>query len=254
TRYFSVPVRLLRGLISGEKPIKEFTSDVVDYSLYYHAKHSLYGEKGEKGGYNSIETQMRAAGKFLHVKIGNIDTVIHNGEGLYNQYQKENYCGINTNIIWDYKEHNKTDYQIALFCAFCATRSIIGKSEYKKTNIKMIVARMFGYNNYSEMVADTPNITAKNVNKRIIESRKKEIAEREKYLTRYHYDKILSDLEIKWGLKRYSDHTRGMLISYILDYGKLAEINESSKKIVQIVRLKELKEQARIKAKQKYSK
>lgn len=251
TRYFSVPIRLLRGLISGEKPIREFTSDVVNYSLYYHAKHSLYGDEGEGGGYNSMETQIKAASDFLHVKIGNIDAVIRKGEQLYNQSKKENYCGINTDIIWDYKNNNKTEYQIALLCAFCATRSIIGKGEYKKTNIKMIVARMFGYNNYPELVSDTPNITAKNVSKRILELRRKEIAEREKYLKRYQYDKILFDLEDKWGLKRYSDHIRGVFISYNLDYNALANINEKSKKSTRINELKKLKEQARIKSKRK---
>ena len=251
TRYFSVPIRLLQGLISGKKPIQEFGHDVVHYSLYYHAKHSFYGDEGEGGGYNSIETQIKAAADFLHVKIGSIDNVIRNGEHLYNQYQKENYCGINTNIIWDYNNNNKTNYQIALLCAFCATRSIIGKGEYKKTNINMIVARMFGYNNYYEMVDDKPNITAKNVNKGIIELRKKEIAEREKYLKRYHYDKILSALEIKWGLKRYSDHVRGVFISYTLDYNTLANINEKSKKSAQINELKILKGKARIKSKER---
>jgi hypothetical protein len=251
TRYFSVPIRLLRGVISGEKPIQEFASDTIDYSLYYHAKHSFYGDEGVGGGYNSMETQIKSAADFLHVKIGNINSIISKGEQLYNQYRKENYCGINTDIIWDYINNPKTGYQKALFCAFCATRSIIGKSEYKKTNIDMIVARMFGYNNYPELIANTPNITAKNVKKEILELRRKEIAEREKYLKRYHYDKILFDLEDKWGLKRYSSHVRGVFISYTLDYNALANINEKSKKSTRISELKKQKEQARIKAKER---
>jgi hypothetical protein len=251
TRYFSVPIRLLRGVISREKPIQEFGRDVVNYSLYYHAKHSFYGDEGEGGGYNSIETQIKAAADFLHVEIRNINNSISKGEQLYNQYQKENYCGINTNIIWDYINNPKTDYQIALLCAFCATRSIIGKGDYKKTNINMIVARMFGYNNYSELVADTPKITAKNIKKEIIELRKKELEEREKYLTRYHYNKILFDLEDKWGLKRYSDHVRGIFISYTLNHNALSNINEKSKKTTRINELKKLKEQARIQSKKR---
>lgn len=249
-KYFIVPISLLRGLISAEKGIKEFVQEVVKYSLYYHAIHSPYGEEGEYGGYNTIETQIKAAAYFLNVKIGGINNTIEKGKLLYDKfYEKDVFCMINTEVLWKYHNEIKTAYQIALFCGFCATRSIIGDSQCKKTNKGMIIARMFGYKNQAELIANTPKVTAKNISKKEIEQRKEEIEQRNKYATRYHFDKIMLDLECDWGLKRYSDHIRGMFISYSLGFNELAKINEKSKKTNKLNDLKEAKRQARENAK-----
>ena len=49
-KYFTVPIGLLRGLISGRKDIKDFVQDVVRYSLYYHAVHLPYSHDDEDEG------------------------------------------------------------------------------------------------------------------------------------------------------------------------------------------------------------
>lgn len=239
TKYFTVPTALLQGLISGERDIKDCMQDVVGYSIYYHAINLPYSDDSETGEANKIETQIKAAANFLNVKTGSIGTSLTQGRLLYEKYHgKGSYCGINTKIVWNYNESPKTDYQIALFCCFCATRSIIGVSKYRKTNRDLIVARMFGYTNKEEMIRIPQNIT------------EKEIAAREKYQTRYHIDKILTDLELNWGLKRYGSHIRGMYISYSLTLGELAKICEQSKKKTKIEYLKEKKKQAAGMAKQ----
>ena len=251
-KYFTVPIGLLRGLISGRKDIKDFVQDVVRYSLYYHAVHLPYSHDDEDEGIeaNKMTTQIKAAADFLNVRIGNIQVCLDEGERLYNEYHKQgNYCGINTRIIWDYHNNPKTLYQIAVFCTFCATRSIIGKGEYKNTNRDMITARMFGYSNKAEMLDNTPKLTPRNISKEERAIREKEIAEREKYLTRYHSDKVLTELELSWGLKRYADHIRGMYISYESDLATLAKVCEQSKKSVKVDALKEAKRQAKLAAK-----
>ncbi len=113
----------------------------------------------------------------------------------------------------------------------------------------MITARMFGYSNKAEMLDNTPKLTPRNISKEERAIREKEIAEREKYLTRYHSDKVLTELELSWGLKRYADHIRGMYISYESDLATLAKVCEQSKKSVKVDALKEAKRQAKLAAK-----
>lgn len=161
TKYFTVPIRLLRGLISGEKDIEDCMNDIIRYSTYCHAIRLPYSIDDEDEGIeaNKMETQIKAGASFLNVRLGHIPTAIREGKRLYDEYYKQGpYCGVNTEIIWDYRDNPKTPYQIAVFCAFCATRSIIGKGKYKKTNRGLIAARMFGYTSTAEMSNDTPQI------------------------------------------------------------------------------------------------
>lgn len=245
TKYFTVPIGMLKGLISGERDMMKCASDIVGYSLYYHAVRLPFMAEG-----NEITTQLKAAAKFLNIRIGSIEEALRVGKALYEKYHRKGaYCGVNTEIVWQYYNGPKTPYQIAQFCAFCATRSIIGKGEYKKTNRNLIAARMFGYTNKEEMQNNTPDLTVKNISKKVRAIREKEIEERSKYQTRYHSDKILTDLELNWGLKRYADHIRGMYISYSMDLAELAKICEQSKKSVRLDALKEAKRLARLSAK-----
>lgn len=247
TKYFTVPIALLQGLISGERNVKDCMQDIVRYSMYFHAINLPYSDDSETGEANKMDTQIKAAANFLNVKIGDLNTSLTEGKRLYEKYHKKgSCCGVNTEIVWDYNNNPKTDYQIALFCAFCATRSIIGDGGYKKTNRDLIAARMFGYTNKEEMLKNTPNITVNNISKSVRSIREKEIAEREKYQNRYHSDKVLTDLELDWGLKRYGNHIRGMYISYSVSLEELAKVCEQSKKKAKIDDLKEKKRQAKI--------
>lgn len=245
TKYFTVPIGMLKGLISGERDMMECASDIIDYSLYYHAVRLPFTSEC-----NEITTQLKASAEFFNVRLPSIEAVLRSGKALYEKYHRKGaYCGVNTEIVWQYHDSPKTPYQIAQFCAFCATRSIIGKGEYKKTNRDLITARMFGYTNKEEMQNNIPNLAVKNISKKIRVIREKEIEERNKYQTRYHSDKILTDLELNWGLKRYADHIRGMYISYSMDLTELAKICEQSKKSVRLDALKEAKRLARLSAK-----
>ena len=247
TKYFVVPIPLIKGILTGEKGIKECIQEIVAYSLYSHTKYLPFGiedEDDEKDA-NNPTTQIKSSAKFLNVKLGSAEQTIRNGDILFKKfYGKYSYCGIRTNTIWDYDSTSKTERQIAQFCAFCATRSILGKGRYKKTNTKLIIARMFGYNTIDEFNADTPKIV-KNISKAERERRLHILEYREKYAKRYHIDKILTDLEINWGLKRYADNIRGMYISYEFSLQELAKLCEENKRSVQKCRLKEEKRKAK---------
>ena len=226
-------------------------SEIIDYSIYCHAVRLPYSSDDEDEGIvaNKMETQIKAGAHFLNVKLGSVQACLREGELLYNKYHKQgSYCGVNTQIIWDYYKNPKTPYQTALFCAFCATRSIIGKAAYKRTNKKLIIARMFGYSTFNDFEKDAPIMNVRNISKEEKERRMIVAECRQKYCNRYHIDKILTDLELYWGLKRYADHIRGMYISYEYNLITLAKICENSKRTVKINALKEEKRQAKLAA------
>jgi hypothetical protein len=249
TKYFNVPIPLLKGVLTGEKEIGDFTQEVVRYSLYRHAKHLPYSDDPNAVEPNKISTQIKAAASFLNVNIGNIDRSISEGRDLFSQHgDKGTFCGINATILWDYNDNPKTERQIAQLCAFCATKSIIGKAAYKRTNKKLIVARMFGYSTFADFEKDAPALTARNISKEARTIREVAAERRRKYCDRYHIDKILTDLECDWGLKRYADHIRGMYISYESDLATLAQVCEDSKRSVKVDALKEAKRQAKLAA------
>jgi hypothetical protein len=57
-------------------------------------------------------------------------------------------------------------------------------------------------------------------------------------------DKLITDLELNWNLKTFSNHLRGMYVSYDLDYKEIARISEASKQSAKVKNLKALKKQA----------
>ena len=51
----------------------------------------------------------------------------------------------------------------------------------------------------------------------------------QKYSMRYHIDNVLLELQMNWGLKLYSDHSRGFYLSFTKSLEELAVINIESK-------------------------
>ena len=60
TKYFTVPIGMLKGLISGERDMMECASDIIDYSLYYHAVRLPFTSEC-----NEITTQLKASAEFF---------------------------------------------------------------------------------------------------------------------------------------------------------------------------------------------
>jgi hypothetical protein len=69
------------------------------------------------------------------------------------------------------------------------------------------------------------------------------------YLKRYWKDKILNDLELSWGLKRYADHERCMWITFEkdIDHNYLAKLSHENKKTNRLKTLNAKKKAAKIK-------
>jgi hypothetical protein len=132
---------------------------------------------------------------------------------------------IGKHLAFEFRDNPKTEFEQAQLLAYIAINSIIGTKKYTKTNRKHIVSRMFGYASFSKMS-------------------EKELSEiQNKYLTRYHFDRVILHLELNWNICTYSNKMRGIYISmknkFPLD--ELIALAEKRKQSNRITELKKMK-------------
>ena len=136
-------------------------------------------------------------------------------------------------LLFEFRDNQKSESDVAQLAAYMAIRSIMGKRQFAKTNKQLIVARMFGFSSH----------------KAIPEQLKPAIKDLMiKYSNRYHIDKLLQQLELKWHVVTYSHHMRGLYVGINIDLDTLALVAEVKKQKHQIEVLKNAKSQARTKA------
>lgn len=212
-RYFSFPIVLLDGIFENKM---QCLNQMFDYSAY---KKSLDYEGNESERY-------KQALKYLGVTNENEKKSIENGKYLIDSIPDNlPTTSINIDVFFDYYKNSKTEYEIAQLTAVLAIKSILGKKDYYKTNKKLIIARMFGFNSVKELPENT-HILLK------------------KYSNKYQIDKLLNELQLYWGLKLFSDHCRGFYLSFKLSLKDLAKINIEAKKSVKLNDLKLRKKEA----------
>ncbi|WP_169704751.1 hypothetical protein [Runella slithyformis] len=123
-------------------------------------------------------------------------------------------------IIFDFYKKPKSDFDKAVFCAFCGLRSIIGTKSYVKTNNGLLLARMFGYRSTAEfaVVKQKPAYFKSHFS----------TAQKVRYqLT----EKIIKrELSLSWGLKYYSNQSKGFYVSFSMDFESLVTHAEKSRK------------------------
>lgn len=135
------------------------------------------------------------------------------------------FVGFEANMLREFLENDKDDFEIECLGAFLATRSIIGTKPYCKTNKTLIHARMFGYRSAKELPEQLTPL-------------------QQKYKIRWHMDRLLLELQTNWHLKTISNHQRGMCISYELSYEQLALQVEKNKQKIKYQQLRENKRKA----------
>ncbi len=144
--------------------------------------------------------------------------------------------------LFNFRDHDKTEFELAQFTVFIALRSIIGgKRQYAKTNKLHIASRMFGYASHKHLPDKfSPAI--------------KELFN--KYTNRYHIDKVLQELELNWNVKIYSKNMRGMLVAMgnKIKMEDLILAAETQKRKNRIEALIKSKDEARVKALQQLNK
>lgn len=197
TKYFTFPIVLLEGAFSD---IQKVCSDIICYSVYFYSK-SMNGD--------SESEKMEKAAKALHVSLGSTKESLRKATELDRRNCKT-MTSINTTIVWDYRFNYKSQFEIAVFAAFCAIRSIIGMKSYCKTTNLFLLSRMAGEPcqvDYSELPGAL-----------------------HKYCNEYQLKKIKSELVLHWGLKYYSHFTRGFYVSFSMNLPDLVLQAETRKK------------------------
>ncbi|WP_185286758.1 hypothetical protein [Chryseobacterium indologenes] len=215
-KYFNFPVQIMQGVLKANGQIKkEFLNSLLYYAIY---KHSLFIE--DLNEYEETEEErFKRSAQWLDVSLGNLDYALSKGETQYSKYKNTKvFTGLNTKIFWDFYKNDKTDYQWECLFAFLALKSIIGKKHYVKTNNQLLFTRMAG----KEKVKEYQILKGFN-------------------FTRYHLDKIKTELQINWGLKYYSRYTKGFYAGFDIDLESLIYEAEKRKDSMKIVLLKEEK-------------
>lgn len=206
TRFFTFPVELLQKAFEN---IAGVCFDALAYAVYVRCE-----------DYN--ETPEEAFVYFGFSTDNDLPERCYNrGQILYDRFDDPVLVSVNKEIILDFWDNRKTDFEIAVFCAFCGLRSIIGTKPYAKTNNSHLLARMFGCRSIAEFEALEPYYidnfcTAQQIRYQLTEKI------------------IKNELVLKWGLKYYSNQSKGFYVSFKLGFDALVLHAEKSRKSNQL--------------------
>jgi hypothetical protein len=143
-----------------------------------------------------------------------------------NLKEREPFAGISKNKIFEFRDSEKTEFELVVFAAYLGIRSILGQKEFVRTNREMIKARMLGFCNHA-MLKENENEIPFHILK---------------YTKRYHYERILEELELNWHLKIITQLRKGTFVGKgEMTYEELFSIAERSLKYEKREGLKELK-------------
>jgi hypothetical protein len=127
---------------------------------------------------------------------------------------KEPMPMLSVKLLFEFRDNEKSEFDIAQLLAYMAIRSILGTKPYGRTNFKLITARMFGYSSH-KAIPDKLNPAIKDL-----------IC---KYSNRYHRDKILQQLKSNWHVVTYSRNMRGLYVGIGVSIDTLAIAGEKRK-------------------------
>ena len=201
-RYFNFPIQLIRG---ASKDISKVCWDIICHSLYNYAL---------KASALPTDEDFKMATDYYRMPIRDtsIKTALKNGRTLYDSIPSRSpIAGISSDVVLDYYQNDKSEFEIACFCAYAGVKSYLGKDPCKKITNLTLLSRMSGYSTEKEMQENKPIMLSL-------------------YSTRWKIDKIKSNLKIKWGVKIYSRHTRGMWISTTMNLEELIIVAEKARK------------------------
>ncbi len=186
-KYLTFPVAILKDSLID---VSDCVSNAMNYCLYDYCQR----ETGSKD--NLIDM----AGQFYGINWGNKSGAFNSGKKIYESLSARSpKTSINTTMIFDFYKNHKTEFEIVVFLAFAAIRSILQKQPYTKITNEYLIGRMSGNSGKGEPV--NPLLV--------------------KYTSRYRLDKIKNELQLSWGLTLYGNHTRGFYVSFLLNHDEL---------------------------------
>jgi len=185
--------------------------------------------------------QIKQAYSFLGIE-GSVENTLKAGKAIEKIIpEKEPFPNISKSLVFDFRDNEKSEFDLIQFAAYISIRSILGRKGYCKTNKKMIISRMFGYKSNK----DLPDEMDPAIKDLFI-----------KYSNRYHIDKVLLHLELNWNIITYSRNIRGLYVGNgnKVSIADLVLFAETKKKKRKIENLKSAKIEAREKALQQLNK
>lgn len=216
--YVEFPVILLRGAATGD--IHEICYEIMCFAAYKMTLHLKFNDSFGK---------MKSASELFSFNYKDIEASYEKGEKIY---RKIKYffplVKIKPDIMIDFIEIQKTQFEIDCFLAYCALKSIIQLDPFKRVTKKYLFSRMMGFAK-SDQDIQLPETL-------------------KKYETRYHFDKLKYELQITWNVKIYSFRTHGFYISFVFPQERLVYEAEKLRKKNVEKRLRDQNEAARIKA------
>ena len=193
TRFMTFPVALLKDAFTD---IKKVCNNAMKYAIYSKAQSVGVAESFKFFGVS-------------YAKAENYESAYQSGKVLYDSFEgsASPMVSVNKDILFQFIQQPKTEFEIAVFCAFCAVRSIIGKKQYAKTNNNFVLARLLGYRSFDEFEISGGADSAYY----------QKYFSTDKKLRNNLTDKIIKySLVLGWGLNYYSGRNRGFYISFEL--------------------------------------
>ena len=215
-RYLNFPIELLQGFMIDSK---KCLVDIANYGSYAHCLKLGYGNElsKQKATYEYFDFEFKKANACKSFELG---------EQLYNSIEKNTpMAGISMTMFGDYYKNKKTPFEKACLLAYLAFKSIIGDKQYiRMTNI-FLISRMAGNRNKDD---DLPQelipYTGDNGRRRLIA--------------------IKNELQMKFGLVYYGQHTRGFYVSFKMELEDLILQAEKDKKKTKLKALKDEQKEA----------
>ena len=131
--------------------------------------------------------RINQAFKLLNL-TGDASTIKATVKGIKSQIKpRQVFPMIGTHLLFNYRDSDKSEYDIIQLMAYVSISSIIGVKPFAKTNKQFILKRMFGENSADDA--------------------------RDKYEKRYHWEKLIFKLQTNWKVNIYSNRTRGIWVS-----------------------------------------
>lgn len=189
TRYFTFPICLLK--LEGIT-IQKAMDNVMDYCVYAFVSSNF----GKPEIYQ--ETNVKGAEKYYGITLGDKKRSFENGKKLFSsidfRYPK---TSITRDMIFDFYKNHKEEFEIVVFLAFSAIRSILQIKPYVRLTDAYLLNRMAGNAKIedSEPIPEYLNLYKSK---------------------RYHLDKVKKELRNNWHLKIYGYKTRGFFVSFKL--------------------------------------
>ncbi len=222
TRYLLFPIELLQ-----EIDIRRVCSNAFTYGIYRKALDFL-----ERNETTVAPKHIQQAMEYFNLTVNNLQNRVNNGKELHDTFSVSNpMVSINTSLLLQFCNEEKTDFEILTFRAYCAIRSILGVKPCCKVKNDYLLARMYGFRKVDEyQVRNTLT------------------------LNRYQLDKIKLELQKNWGLIYYSRQTRGFYVSFTIALETLILHVERNRETCKAKELKQKKDEAYQKAMQKLKK